>query len=613
MGLSASLSNALSGMKVGQSSLDIVSRNVANSGTPGYYRQSLSVIDTLGVNSNFVRNGAVTRAFNQSLQQYYTRNTSESGFVNVRANFLDRLQMVLGKPGTAGSLDTAFGSFQTALGALATSPDNYATRAQALASAQVMAATFNNLSNQVQGLRRETESKIASNVSDLNQMLSSLEKVNQRLSDRGIDANSRVSLLDQRDRLIAQVSEVADIRVDYRASDTVALMTRSGVGLLDGKASMFQFESAGALSATALFNSQSGQSGVGKLTLLTPSGLAIDLVQQNVLQSGELAGLIEMRDVTLVQVQHQLDEIAAAMAQAMSTVKTAGTAVTVGAATGFEIDLGAIRNGNDFVLDYAQGGLERSVKVVRVDDTTKLPLDYVDASGQRVIGLDFSGGAGSVATQLQAALGTGFSVSGSGDVLSIVNDGANTTDIVGLTGRTTVTAAQGGGIGLSLFVDAGNIDFTNCLDGRGQKLGFAARISVNSDIVNNSKLLVQYVAGGSLGDAARVNYLADQLETMQFAMGQRATDQQAAFRMSGSVSDLISQTINYQGNSAATAIGASESQALTMEILTQRMDTEYGVDVDEEMARLMELQNAFAANARVISIIQELLDQLLRI
>lgn len=613
MGLSASLSNALSGMKVGQSSLDIVSRNVANSGTPGYHRQSLSVIDTLGVNSNFVRNGAVTRAFNQSLQQYYTRNTSESGFVNVRANFLDRLQMVLGKPGTAGSLDTAFGSFQTALGALATSPDNYATRAQALASAQVMAATFNNFSNQVQGLRRETESKIASNVSDLNQMLSSLEKVNQRLSDRGIDANSRVSLLDQRDRLIAQVSEVADIRVDYRASDTVALMTRSGVGLLDGKASMFQFESAGALSATALFNSQSGQSGVGKLTLLTPSGLAIDLVQQNVLQSGELAGLIEMRDVTLVQVQHQLDEIAAAMAQAMSTVKTAGTAVTVGAATGFEIDLGAIRNGNDFVLDYAQGGLERSVKVVRVDDTTKLPLDYVDASGQRVIGLDFSGGAGSVATQLQAALGTGFSVSGSGDVLSIVNDGANTTNIVGLTGRTTVTAAQGGGLGLSLFVDAGNIDFTNSLDGRGQKLGFAARISVNSDIVNNSKLLVQYVAGGSLGDAARVNYLADQLETMQFAMGQRATDQQAAFRMSGSVSDLISQTINYQGNSAATAISASESQALTMEILTQRMDTEYGVDVDEEMARLMELQNAFAANARVISIIQELLDQLLRI
>lgn len=36
-----------------------------------------------------------------------------------------------------------------------------------------------------------------------------------------------------------------------------------------------------------------------------------------------------------------------------------------------------------------------------------------------------------------------------------------------------------------------------------------------------------------------------------------------------------------------------------------------GVDVDEEMARLMELQNAFAANARVMSVAQELIDDLM--
>jgi flagellar hook-associated protein 1 FlgK len=40
------------------------------------------------------------------------------------------------------------------------------------------------------------------------------------------------------------------------------------------------------------------------------------------------------------------------------------------------------------------------------------------------------------------------------------------------------------------------------------------------------------------------------------------------------------------------------------------MASEYGVNLDEEMARLMELQNAFAANARVVSVIKELLDAL---
>ena len=41
------------------------------------------------------------------------------------------------------------------------------------------------------------------------------------------------------------------------------------------------------------------------------------------------------------------------------------------------------------------------------------------------------------------------------------------------------------------------------------------------------------------------------------------------------------------------------------------METEYGVNLDEEMARLMELQNAYSANARVVSVVKELLDALL--
>ena len=71
--------------------------------------------------------------------------------------------------------------------------------------------------------------------------------------------------------------------------------------------------------------------------------------------------------------------------------------------------------------------------------------------------------------------------------------------------------------------------------------------------------------------------------------------------------------MNIQGDVVASAITAEQTQALTLEALDQRMAEEYGVDVDEEMARLMELQNAYAANARVISIVQELLDTLMEI
>ncbi len=616
MGLGVSLSNALSGMNVSQNSLDILSRNVANAGTPGYHRQSLSVIDTKGANSPYARSGGVERAFSQSLQAYYTSATSQSGYTTVMAGTLDRLQTYLGMPGDPGSLDTMFSNLQTSLQQLATSPENYATRASVVSNAQQMANTLNSLTGQVQGLRQEAESRISTDVDSLNQYVSSLGKISARLSDQTIDASSRATLLDQRDRLVSQISEIIDVRVEYHGDDSVALMTRSGVGILDGKASLFEFQSGGTLAADKAFSVDSNKNGVGRLLLHTPAGLSLDLVQQGAIKSGELAGLIELRDSTLVTAQNQLDEIAAGLAQALSTNQTPGTAVVNGAASGFDIDLSSVRDGNDVLLNYTENGASKSVRIVRVDDTSKLPLDYLDANGARVVGLDFNAGTAAVATALGTALGPGLSVSTTGgSVLRVLDDGAGgTTDVTGLTARTTATGTQNGGLALSLFVDTGNTDFTNSLGGAaGQKRGFAGRISVNSAILADSKLLVQYAPNGSLGDPARANMLTEQLSSMGFASAQINNSELGKFRLGGTVSDLIAQTMNYQGNVAASASDDSDTQQLTMDALDQRMKTEYGVNVDDEMARLMELQNAYAANARVVSVVQELLDRLMQI
>ena len=615
MGLSVTLSNALSGMRVGQNALDTLSNNVANAGTPGYHRRSVSVIDSLGVNSTYAREGQLSRTFNQSLQAHYTRTTAESGFTGVQASFLDRVQTLFGKPGTVGSIDSAYNAFESSLAAAATSPDSYANRADLVQNAQTVASTLNRLSSDIQSLRQEIEAKLSNSVDSINNHLQSLEKVNLRLADQGIDATSRATLMDQRDRLVEDLSQQMDLRVSYRGDGTVSLMTRSGVGILDVKASVFSYESAGALSAASRFSPNDAVSGVGKLSIMTPAGLEIDLVKQNVLQSGELAGLIQLRDQQLVQAQDQLDEIAASVAQAMSTNVTQGTQVTSGPSNGYEVDLANVRNGNEFTFKYTQGGAEKTIRVLRVDDTTKLPLDYVDANGARVIGLDFSGGAAGVASQLQNKLGGGFNISNpSGNAIRIMDDGvAGTTDMLSLSTRTTSSGLQNGTLGFSLFVDTNNADFTNSLDGVGQKLGFASRISVNASIVADNKLLVQYTGTTPLGDQDRLNQLISNLDGMRFSGGQGGGLSNASSRLGGTVADLISQTLNYQGNVAEAAISNNETQQQTLDALTQRLDNEYGVDVDEEMARLMELQNAFAANARVMSVVQELMDSLMQL
>jgi flagellar hook-associated protein 1 FlgK len=613
MGLSVTLSNALSGMKIGQNALDVLSGNVANSGTPGYHKRSISVIDSLGVNSTYARQGALLRSFNQSLQQHYTRAVSDSSFSSVRSSYLDRLQTLFGMPGTTGSLDSAFTQFEDSLTSLTASPDNFANRADTVQKAQELAGALNRLSSDVQSLRQEVENKISTSVDDINNQLQSLEKINTRLADQGIDPSSRATLLDQRDRLVGSLSEQMDLRVSYRSDDTVALMTRSGVGVLDGRASILSFESAGTLSATSLFNSEDAKSGVGKLTMSTSAGLKIDLVKQNVLTSGELAGLIQLRDNDLVQAQDQLDEIAAGLAQSMSTKTTDGTQVTSGAAAGFEVDTANIQDGNEFTFSYTQSGVSKTVRVLRVDDTSKLPLDYVDANGARVIGMDFSGGPASIAGQLQAKVGSGLTVTNStGSTIRIMDDGAaGTTDMVSMKSRATVTGTQTGDLPINLFTDYGDASFTNSLTNKGQKLGFASRITVNSAIARDNRLLVQYSPTTPLGDSDRADMLLNNLENLRFAGGQGSVAQSAGSRLAGNVSDLISQSINSVGNMASSAISDSDTQSMTLDALGNRLESEYGVDVDEEMARLMELQNAFAANARVMSVAQELIKDLM--
>ena len=609
MGLTSSLTNAVSGLRVNQDSLDILSRNIANAGTPGYHRQALNIVDYNSQDSSYARSVGTQRAFNASLQAYYTRQVSDTANSSIQSNYLDRLQGFLGKPGTAGSIDTIFGSLQNAMQGIATSPDDYNSRAEAVAAAQSMVETLNRLSTTIQSMRQETEGQIASNVHNLNGMLSSLAEVNNRMLDLGMTDTSRAALLDQRDRLVASVAEMIDVRADYRPDGTVALMTRSGVGLIDNGVSTFKFESAGSLSPNSVFDPDPDKTKVGKLTLTTPSGLTIDLVTQGVLQGGELGGLVTLRDKTLVEAQEQLDEIAAGLATAFSTNKTNGVAVDTGTAEGLDLDISNLAAGNDVLLTYAENGVEKRVRIVN----TSQAQDYIDASGQRVIGVDFSAGATAVAAALDAKLPNLDITSTGANNLRILDDGAlGKTDVRTAVARSTSTGLQGTGLGINLFVDQGNSAFTNNLDtDPPQKQGFAARISINPAIVADNRLLVQYEVGGTLGDADRADYVIDQLSKMQLVSGGNPAANAGRFQLSGNLGELISQVVGFQGSTINAAISKNDDRQMTLGTIVDQMESDYGVNVDEEMARLMELQNAYAANARVVSVVKELLDALL--
>ena len=167
----------------------------------------------------------------------------------------------------------------------------------------------------------------------------------------------------------------------------------------------------------------------------------------------------------------------------------------------------------------------------------------------RVIGMDFSAGAGGVAAALQSVLGSGFTVSSGGTTLTVLDDGAgNTTDVEQPDGarapRRRCRTARRRSICSS--TPAMPISPT-ASTARRRSVGFAGRIAVNASVLIDNTLLVKSTPTSSLGDPTRADYLLDQLQTAELRVGADGSGLGRHIPSRGTVNDLIAQTMNYSG------------------------------------------------------------------
>ena len=122
------------------------------------------------------------------------------------------------------------------------------------------------------------------------------------------------------------------------------------------RSSQLAFNNVGTLSATALWSANPSQDNAGTITLTSPGGGSTDLIANGAIQSGEIAGFLQMRDSILPQAQNQLDELANQMSQALSNQTTSGTPAGAGPQTGFSVGVGGVLPGNSVQLTYTDPG-----------------------------------------------------------------------------------------------------------------------------------------------------------------------------------------------------------------------------------------------------------------
>ncbi len=619
MSLSQALASAVSGLRTTQTGISLVAANVANAQTPGYIRKTLNQTTTAAGGAGVsVRVAGINREIEQFVQRQLRTETSGGGYADLRADFYKRLQVIYGDPGSASTLETQFNNFTSALQALSTSPADSSARYGVLSSAQILTQQLNGMTQSIQGLRSDAEQGLSAAVKTANYAMQQIARINQQLATSHSSDGTAAALLDQRDQHIDQLSQLMDISVSQDDYNQVRIFTGTGIQLVGLQASQLSFNPQGTMTPNTLWNADPSKGNLGTITLVSAGGGGLDMIANKAIRSGQIAALVDMRDNVLPQAQTQLDEIAAALAKALSDKTTAGSAVTAGAQTGFQVDVGGLSSGNTIRLAYTDTATNTQYKftIVGVDDPNVLPLkDTLSADpNDQVIGIDLTGGIASIVSQLNAKFNGKIQFSNpAGTTLRVLDDGApNKSNVDMLSATRTVTTLSGGSAELPFFTDVGT-PYTGAMSTSGsQSLGLAGRIVVNSALLGDPTKLVAYSSSIDAGDSTRPDFIYNRLTGAALDYSPQSGVGTQGSPFSGSLPSFLRQVISQQGAAAEAASNLAQGQDVVVNALQQRINDGSGVNIDTEMANLLNLQNAYAANARLLSAVQEMLDMLMK-
>ena len=447
-----------------------------------------------------------------------------------------------------------------------------------------------------------------------------MRNLNSQLQALPANDNNCLNVEDQRDNAINDLSKLMDIRVVTDSANQATVYTTSGLQLVGTQASRLSFSGQGTLNASSLWNSNSALSGAGSLTLTFANGATVDLIATNSIGSGRLGADLKLRDTALVQAQTQLDQLAATLATSLSDISTTGTAVTFGSQAGFDVDLSNVLPGNSVNLTYTDTATNtpHQITIVRVDDPTALPLPNTAANANdKVIGVNFSGGMASITAQLSAAVGNTNLVFSNplGSTLRIVDNGTAAVSVNAASTVVTTPALANGNLQLPVFTDGSTL-YTGVITGRGmQQTGFAGRITVNAALVADPSKFIVYNTSPmtTAGDTTRSDFLYSQLTAGSFSYSPQTGLGSRTSPLKGTLPNYLQQFLDLQSSAASSAQQLAQGQDVVVNTLQQKFNATSGVNIDAEMSSLIALQNTYAANAHVMSVVQNMMQTLMQI
>jgi len=317
MSLNSIMNIATSGLKTAQTQLRVTADNIANVDTPGYIRkvadQSAAVTNGYGSGVDITR---VRLATDRFLQAASLSAGADAARQTVRYELYDQIQNQFGDPSSDSSffaqVDKLFASYAT----LAESPTSSAGRQDTIYKTQAIFNQASGIASQIQSARQEADGRLQSAVDTVNPLLEQIAKLNKTIASGTVTNEDVTGAQNAQLGLINELSKYMDVKVEARSNGGVTLRTNAGTTLVGEGAATLSYQSAGTVDATTAFSD---------IMITEPSGTRWPLLDG--VSSGEIRGLVEIRDVDAPAAAARLGELTAKLADELNRAHNANSSV----------------------------------------------------------------------------------------------------------------------------------------------------------------------------------------------------------------------------------------------------------------------------------------------
>jgi flagellar hook-associated protein 1 FlgK len=305
------LAIASSGVQAANAALEVTAQNTANVSTAGYIRRGVSETELVGGTAGDSVGGislfgvgpvGITRNVNTFQQAEMRRTASAAASADTQVTNLTNIESALEQTNLYPSIT----NFESSLQQLTSNPTDTSLRESVLSAAQNLSQTFNLSSTQLTSAGQGMQFAASSGVTQINQLATNLADVNTKISADNDPAANQAALLDQRDSLLQQMSQIADITTTVQPNNSVTVQM--------GGASGPQLVSAGSASTLAMATAADGT------ISFTLGGAPIAV------SGGSLAGQ-QQSLASLATTATSLDGIASSLISSVNTAQTGGAAL----------------------------------------------------------------------------------------------------------------------------------------------------------------------------------------------------------------------------------------------------------------------------------------------